>query len=76
MRWQYPLGGDSDAKPKAEGRERAKSIGDADVSHMGTVGQLTIEGLLGRAGLCLKGRGATGAVPERLRSGHRACASG
>uniref|UniRef100_A0A7S4LET0 C2 domain-containing protein n=1 Tax=Eutreptiella gymnastica TaxID=73025 RepID=A0A7S4LET0_9EUGL len=43
VRWQYPLGGDSDAKPKAEGRERAKSIGDADVSHMGTVGQLTIE---------------------------------
>ena len=27
-------------------------------------------------GLCLKGRGAIGAVPERLQSGHRRCESG
>ena len=29
-----------------------------------------------RPGLCLKGRGAIGAVPERLQSGHGGCASG
>ena len=28
------------------------------------------------AGLCLKGRGARGAVPEQLRSGHGGCESG
>ena len=28
------------------------------------------------AGLCLKGRGANEAVPERLQSGHRGCDSG
>ena len=28
------------------------------------------------AGLCLKGRGGIGAVPERLQSGHRGCESG
>ena len=30
----------------------------------------------GWAGLCLKGTGANGAVPERLPSGHRGCDSG
>ena len=30
----------------------------------------------GGAGLCLKGRGANGAVPERLPSGHGGCDSG
>ena len=29
-----------------------------------------------RAGLCLKGRGAIGAIPERLQSGHGGCESG
>ena len=32
--------------------------------------------LQARAGLCLKGRGAIGTVPERLQSGHKGCQSG
>ena len=31
---------------------------------------------MGGAGLCLKGRGAIGAAPERLQNGHRGCESG
>ena len=36
----------------------------------------SVQSLGGGGGLCLKGRGAIGAVPERLQSGHRGCESG